>query len=701
MITQYADYVDPYIGSISHLLKSTRPEAFLPHCYPKSAPIFDDNTDYYCNEILRGLPMGLTCFLPGRMEGGEGEFHNTVDHSRVEAHPYGYSMELEDDGPVVQAGITEHAYIYRLTNTGRVLMLLTPGSAVSREGDCLLIHARGDREKRQFEHEYLRVALDCPFEMAEVGDGAVILSPARRSFVMTGALSFISFRKAGEIAQKELEGRTFDSLWECAREIWNRQLSLIKVTGQEKGRLRTFYTAIYRAFQRMVNYGEYGEYFSAFDNQVHKGGSFYTNDHIWDTFRCMHPLQLLLEPRRQEDILESYNLMYRQSGLMPSCPNVGGDLPVMIGFHAAAIFADAKAKGLEADYATAYEGIRKNAMEQSMLPWVCGAGLTELENCYFEKGFYPALRPGEEEWIDLVHQRERRQSVSVTLEHSYDDWCAAQLAGALGREDEYRLFMRRGGFWKNVFNPQTGFMSPKDKNGGWIEFDPMWSGGNGGRDYFTENNTYVYTWSVFHDIQGLKELLGGDRKMEERLDRLFTEGVRVNGSLVHKYGYFNQYPDATGLMGQFAMGNEPSFHIPYLYDYCGRPWKAQKRLRDLMDIWFTDSPVGICGDEDGGAMSSFFVFSAMGFYPVCPGKPEYAIGTPLFDHIEISPVGGASFTIKALGAEKGLRYIQQARLNGKRLRRPFLTHQEIQRGGVLELTMGRRPSKACFEDDVS
>lgn len=687
----YADYVNPYIGTISHLLKSTRPEAFLPHCYPKSAPVFNSNTDFFCNEILRGFPLGLTQFLPGRLGGEGGEFHQTVDHSRVSAHPYGYSMELEENGPVVEAAVTEHAYIYRLTNAGRLCLLLTEGGTVQRQGDCLLLHARGDRASRQFEHEYLQLRLDCPFDLSEGPEGSLLLSPHRSRFVLSGALSFVSFKKAEEIFQKELAGKSFESLWSRAKEIWNRQLGAVKASGGSQGQLRAFYTALYRSFQRMVNYGEYGEYFSAYDNQVHQGGFFYTNDHIWDTFRCMHPLQLLLEPDRQQDILESYNLMYRQSGLMPSCPNVGGDLPVMTGFHAAAVFADAYAKGLEADYATAYEGIRKNAMEQSMLPWVCGAGLTELEKCYQEKGFFPALHPGQKEWVGLVHQRERRQSVSVTLEHSYDDWCAAQLAAALGKKEAQALFQRLAGFWRNMYNPDTGFMSPRDQEGKWIEFDPMWSGGPGGRDYFTENNAYVYTWSVFHDIEGLKELLGGDRAMENRLDQLFTEGVRVNGNLVHKYRFFNQYVDATGLMGQFAMGNEPSFHIPYLYNYCGKPWKAQKRLRDLMDIWFSDSPAGICGDEDGGAMSSFFVFSAMGFYPVCPDKPLYALGTPLFDQIEIAVPHRPAFQIQAQGAGEGLRYIQEARLNGKKLPRPSLSHQEIIQGGRLELKMGKRP----------
>lgn len=212
----------------------------------------------------------------------------------------------------------------------------------------------------------------------------------------------------------------------------------------------------------------------------------------------------------------------------------------------------------------------------------------------------------------------------------------------------------------------------------------------GGREYATENNTWTYTWSVFHDPEGLAELMGGPEAAVERLDQLFREGFRWPES---KYVYLGQFPDATGLMGQFAMGNEPSFHIPYLYDYFGAPWKAQKKLRDLMDIWFTNSPTGICGDEDGGAMSSWLVFSALGFYPVCPGKPEYAIGTPLFDRASLQLDNGKVFTVTSAGAGKGLRYIQSAVLNGKKLERPFLTHRQILEGGELCLTMDSRPSR--------
>ena len=280
--------------------------------------------------------------------------------------------------------------------------------------------------------------------------------------------------------------------------------------------------------------------------------------------------------------------------------------------------------------------------------------------------------------------------MAVTLEHAYDDWCAGQLAKYLGKEDDYRMFNGRGQNYRTLYCQDNGCMTPRDKDGNWVaDFDPKFAGGMGGRDYTAENNTWTYTWSVFHDPEGLAELMGGKEAAAERLDQLFREGFsQSEGS---KYVYLGQFPDSTGLMGQFAMGNEPSFHIPYLYDYFGYPWKAQKKLRELMDIWFANSPTGICGDEDGGAMSSWLVFSALGFYPVCPGKPEYALGTPLFDRAEIQVGGGRSFTVISEGAGEGKRYVRSAVLNGRGLERPFLTHAEIAEGGELVLEMDSRP----------
>lgn len=278
----------------------------------------------------------------------------------------------------------------------------------------------------------------------------------------------------------------------------------------------------------------------------------------------------------------------------------------------------------------------------------------------------------------------------MTLEHAYDDWCAGQLAKALGKREDAALFEKRGQNYRNLYRPELGFMAPKDIEGNWVEdFDPKFAGGMGGRDYTAENNTWTYTWSVMQDPEGLAELMGGREAAVERLDQLFREGFHQGEPW--KYGYLSQFPDSTGLMGQFAMGNEPSFHIPYLYSLYGAPWKAQKKLRDLMDIWFTALPTGICGDEDGGAMSSWLVFSALGFYPVCPGKAEYVLGTPLFDRAEIQVGEGRTFTVVSEGAGDGLRYIQSAALNGEPLEGAVLTHNQIISGGELVLRMGRKP----------
>ena len=690
-----AQLVNPYIGTISHLLKSTRAEVYLPHCHPKSMLLFEENSDYYCNDIVRGFPIGLAHVMPGCGKAACAEdFLNTVDHSRVEAHPYYSRVELEENDIVAEMTTTTHAFVYRFTNAPRLAIVFPENSDVRLKDGKIYIHLKCENKQRQMEEQYIVLSASCAFAQVSLSEKLMVIEHAESGVELCGALSFISFEKALEIHAKEIEGKGFDEISKASLEAWDALLSKIKVSGENKDQMIAFYTALYRAAQRMVECAEYGAYYSGYDKSVHQGESFYTNDNTWDTFRCMHPLQLLIEPKRHKDILESYNLMYRQSGLMPSVPESGGDRPVMLGFHAASLFADALAKGQDVDFETAYEGIYKNATEQCMLPWVCDTKHTVLDECYAEKGFFPALKPDEKETIPQAHSFERRQAVAVTLEHCYDDWCAAQIAKALGKQADYEAFMKRAENYKTLYDPEKGIMAPRAMDGSWVEMDPMWGGGVGGRDYYAENNAYTYTWSVFHDIQGLKALMGGDEAMAKKLDELFTLGVSKNGRLTNKYVLLAQFPDATGLMGQFAMGNEPSFHIPYLYNDCGQPWKTQKRIREQMDIWFTNSPTGICGDEDGGAMSSFFVFSAMGFYPVCPGSDAYSIGSPLFDSVELDVEDGKKFTIRAEGASKGLRYIQSATLNGKALDVPVLKHGDIVAGGELVFEMGARPNRA-------
>jgi predicted alpha-1,2-mannosidase len=372
--------------------------------------------------------------------------------------------------------------------------------------------------------------------------------------------------------------------------------------------------------------------------------------------------------------------MYVQSGWMPSFPILFGDNPCMNGHHSAAIIADAWFKGIRNfDIIKAYEGLKKNAMQATMLPWRNGP-MCSLDTFYLEKGYFPALEIGEKETVSQVDPFEKRQAVAVTLAHSYDDWCLAMLAKDLGRNDDYEYFLKRSQNFNNLFNHESGFFAPRTAEGSWVkDFDPKLSGGMGARDYYDENNGWTYLWDVPHDISGLIGLLGGKERFTSKLDRLFTEGLGMS-----KYAYLAQFPDATGQVGQFVMGNEPSLHIPYLYNYAGAPWKTQKRVRMLLDTWFTNSPFGIPGDEDGGGLSGFVVFSSIGIYPVTPGLPVFNVTVKLQNKKE--------FRITAKKSSLQNKYIQSAKLNGKELNKPWFRWDDIKNGGELVLEMGSRPN---------
>jgi predicted alpha-1,2-mannosidase len=279
--------------------------------------------------------------------------------------------------------------------------------------------------------------------------------------------------------------------------------------------------------------------------------------------------------------------------------------------------------------------------------------------------------------------------VSVTLENSYDDWCVAQLAKALSKKSDEEYFTKLAHNYQNMFNPAIGFMAPKIADGQWVtHFDPKLGGGNGGRDYFTEVNSWLYTFNVQHDVAGLIDLMGGRNAFNAKLDQLFVEQYGKS-----KFDFLGQFPDATGLVGQYAQGNEPSFHIPYLYDFSGEPWKTQQHVRQLMDVWYGDGPLGIPGDDDGGATSSWYVLSAMGFYPVCPGSPVYEIGSPIFAKATIRLGNGKQFTIVANHVSARNKYIQSAQLNGKPLNRAWFRHADIADGGTLILEMSDHPNR--------
>jgi len=283
--------------------------------------------------------------------------------------------------------------------------------------------------------------------------------------------------------------------------------------------------------------------------------------------------------------------------------------------------------------------------------------------------------------------------VPVTLGISYDFWALSEFSKELDKKNDYQKFSLKAKDYKNLWHPEHRLFMPKDANGEWVDIDPKSAGGPGYREYYDENNGWTYAWEVQHDISGLTNLLGGKLAAEKRLDQLFREPLGMKKKLFYVDG-----SNSTGMVGQFSMGNEPSFHIPYLYNYFGAPWKTQKRTRFLLDVWFKDNIFGIPGDEDGGGMTAFVVFSSMGLYPVTPGLAFYNITSPVFEKVTINLMNGKKFTVIAKGASRTKKYIQKAFINGTEIHSPFITHKQIMSGVTLELELSELPNKEWGKD---
>ena len=711
-------YVDPNIGSVAPLLTTKNPTVHRPHSMVRVFPVTKPGlNDRYLSDKIYGFALNMPAYrmghvtelMPtsGKLVINKNEYASSYDHDQEEVHPWYHKIILEDYNIEADWTTTERAVIYRFKyNTKEInnIIFRSGGEASFKIIGNNVIQGWEEFEKtKQFFYAEFSEVFDNSgsFESDKVktetditGKGVglyVGFSAIEKSVEVRIGISYIDEKQAAANLRKETLDKSFETIKEESHQIWKNDLGKIQVEGGTEREKRIFYTSLYRSMERMVNISEDGRYFSGYDGKVHDdaGRPFFVDDWLWDTYRSLHPLMLILDPVQQADMVQSYIRMYEQSGWMPGFPQFYGDFPAMIGFHSAALVWDTYHKGVtNFEVEKAYEGLKKNAMQGTMLPWRAGP-MCSLDSFYLKNGWYPALPEDSAESVSMVHDFEKRQAVALTLEHSYDDWCLAQLAKALGKNDDYEYFMQRSKNYRNVFNPATGFMAPKMANGQWIEpFDPQLSGGIGSRSFYAENNAWTWNFSVQHDIPDLIKLLGGNDAFVKRVDALFNEPTHIS-----KWQFMGQFPDATGLNGMFVTGNEPSFHIPYLYNYAGQPWKTQRRIREIMDIWFDDRPLGIPGDEDGGGLCSWYVFSAMGFYPVTPGSDEYAIGSPFFNSIKIKLPNGKTFSVIANNCSKKNKYIQSATLNGKELNRPFIIHNDIVQGGELNLVMGDKPNK--------
>ena len=694
------DYVKPHIGGVSHLLQPTLPFVGVPYGMLRVVPITNPGiSDPYLADKIYGFPVGGAIFMPttGPLVTDPDKFASEFDRDFETVTPY-YNRQILDRYDIhVEWTAAKRAAIYRFlfpaSSDGRVLA--SPG----RDGEVTVAgrDAVSGVARSHDANTYFYAVFSAPFMSSTPYGGAhpgvaLEFGSATRMIQVRAAMSYISAEQARKNLEAEIPAFEFDKIKATARAAWNKELSKLSVEGGTEKQRTIFYTALWRSLDRPYDITEEGGvYYSGYDHKVHnaEGHPFYVNDNFWDTHRSLHPLQTLLDPQRQVDMVRSLIRMYEQSGWLATVPTVGGDRGVMIGHHATPFIVDTYMKGYrDFDVAKAYEGIRKNATEATLLPWRRGP-LTSLDRVYLEKGFFPSLGKGETETVKDVYPSERRQAVSVTLENAMDDWAVGEFAKALGKTQDAEQFAARGKNYRNLFDSRIGFMAPKTADGNWVpDFDPVRGGGNGGRDYFAECNSWVYTFHVQHDPQGLIALYGDNQKFTAKLDELFVAPLNTS-----KFVFLGQFPDMTGLIGNYPQGNEPAFHIPYLYNYAGQPWKAQFRLRQILNMWYDDGPLGIPGDDDGGATSSWYVLSAMGFYQVAPGRPVYDLGSPIFSKVRIARPNGKEFTIIARGCSPQNKYIQSAELNGKSLNGPWFQHADLDKGGTLILQMGPHPNK--------
>ena len=703
------DCINMAIGNVGQLLQPTRPTVHLPNqmvrMYPVRADYMDDQISWFPMSIISHRIGELFGIKPMNrsIEVSSWDERLAYDHQLEKIKPWHYHNFLLEENvgvdfvPAAKAGwfafdfskAQHRSLLFQTFNQGQ-WQWIDPYTLTGVE-----------------EFDGMKAFIYCKFNQAAkfgVADknGIANANGINAKNAKTWAefkndqlsvkygFSFISIANAEKNLKAEISEWDLAGLEQKAQNIWKTNINQIQVEGGTEAEQRVFYTALYRYNERMVDINENGQYYSHYDRKVHESNQpMFVDDWIWDTYLAQHPLRMILNPELETQMLQSYLALYQQGGWLPQFPLVTGDSPCMNGFHSSILFLDAYRKGIRNfDQNLAFQGMMKNATQATMLPWRVGEKC-RLDDFYAEKGYYPALHPGEKETVPQVHSWEKRQAVAITLGHSYDDWAVAQMAHELNKEKENQLFSKRSKNYQNVWRQDKAMMWPKDSAGKWIEIDPRLDGGMGGRDYYDENNGWTYLWQVQHDIPGLINLMGGKSKFEKKLDQTFREDLGCS-----RYEFWSKFPDATGLVGQYSMGNEPSFHIPYLYNFTDAPWKTQKRIRFLLSTWFRDDVFGIPGDEDGGGMSSFVVFSMMGFYPITPGLPIYTIGSPVFRNVSIQLKNGKTFHLIAQNASTDNKYIQRAWLNGKELKVSWFTHEVLENGGTLKLEMGSLPNKS-------
>ncbi|MFH4965696.1 GH92 family glycosyl hydrolase [Gaetbulibacter sp. M235] len=478
--------------------------------------------------------------------------------------------------------------------------------------------------------------------------------------ILKTGLSTASIKGAYKSLEVEAPDFNFENYKEKASSIWEKQLQKITIKSSNENQKTIFYTMLYQSMLAPTLLSDYNSEYKGANDSIMKADGFdrYDTFSLWDTYRAAHPLYTILHPKCVSDMINSLLAHYKETGLLPVWSMQGNETNMMIGNHAIPVIVDAYFKGIKKfDVELAYKACKESSMVDSR------------QLCTYKTLGYVPADDDNENW-----------SVSKTLEYAYDDWCVAQFAKALNKTDDYTYFLNRSENWRHVYDSKSTFMRPKLENGNFIkEFIPKEY-----TPYFCESNAWQYFWSVPQNIEGLIQVVGSNEAFEKKLDSMFT----LNPSPEDKLPIFS-----TGMIGQYAHGNEPSHHVAYLYDYIKKSWKTQKLVREILNTQYKNEPKGHCGNEDCGQMSSWYIMSSLGFYPVNPAQGVYAFGSPLFDEATINLENGKTFVIKSINNSDDNFYIQSVSLNGKQIDKNYITHKEIQQGGELVFTMGNTPNK--------
>ena len=705
----YAQYVNPFIGC------SENGHTFPGACYPfgliQASPDSGNCTWTYCSGYMflderiwgfsqthlngTGCPdLGDIQLQPftGAIE--RENYHSAYSKDTQKAKPGYYAVTLSDFGVNVELTasprVAFHRYTYKNPAPARLLIDLQYGIVSGKDAlkrhilasevnteDKYTITGHNQAQAWVKRHYYYVIKFDHPYTAikqlpAQDGEKApryvldFDIKPGEQLQVKV-ALSTVSIDGAKKNLAAEIPSWDFALVHKKAKSAWNELLSRAEVEGTQDQK-ENFYTSMYHLFIQPNNIADVDGQYRGADDKVLTApdGSYYSTLSLWDTYRAAHPLYTILSPERVDGFVNTMIAHQKAQGYVPIWTLWGKENHCMIANHSVPVIADAYLKGFRGfDAETAFQAIKTSlTVNHQKSDW----------DIYMKHGYLP---------FDII----KGESVSRTLEYVYDDYCMAQFAKALGKNEDAAFFGKRADCYKNVFCPVTKFMRGRNSKGEWrTPFDPFMlnHGANSGFDY-TEGNAWQYTWHVQHDPEGLIALVGGKEEFAEKLSKLFKLESKVQGS-----GFVL---DVSGLIGQYAHGNEPSHHVAYFFNYAGKPWKTEEMIREIFDTQYKNYPGGLCGNDDCGQMSAWYIFSAMGFYPFNPCGDGYVFGAPQIGKITLNLAKGKTFTVEARNLSKENKYVQNIMLNGKKFDSIKLAHQDVMNGGSLVFEMGPQPRK--------